>query len=159
MHKRCLYSSVTGGHFTAVFLGRSWCTASASLLVRVSDLIVDIFFCVGRLRRVLCACSEKGVCRQYGPSPLCMSCIYRLLASMVVLFRESSTLLCGLPCFLLVSKCVHLAMWLMSYEEGPHCLHTPFSEQAAVPRPPEEDGRLLQNCRGNICARKNVSRF
>ena len=102
----------SGGHFTAVLFGRSWYTAAASLLVRVSDLIIGIFSCVGRLRRVLCACSEKGVCRQYGPSPLCISCIYQLLASMAVLFRESSTSLCGLRCFLIVSKCVHLAMWL-----------------------------------------------
>ena len=66
---------------------------------KVSDLIGDVFSCVGRLRRVLCACSEKGMCRQYRPSPLCIRCIYRLLASMAVLFQESSTLVCGLRCF------------------------------------------------------------
>ena len=60
--------------FTAAFLGRSWCTAAASLLVRVSDLIIGIPPCVGRLKRVLCACSEKGVCRQYRPSPFCITC-------------------------------------------------------------------------------------
>ena len=65
-------------------LRRSWCTADASFLVRVSDFIVGIFSCVDRLRRVLCACSEKGVCRQYGLSPLCISCIYQLLASMAM---------------------------------------------------------------------------
>ena len=81
--------------------------------LRISDLIGDVFSCVGRLKRVFFACSGKGVCRQYRPSPLCISCIYRLLASMAVLFQESSTLLYGLRCFLLVSKCVHLAMWLM----------------------------------------------
>ena len=61
----------------------------------------DVLSCVGRLSmsRVLCACSEKGVCRQCRPSPLCISRIYRLLASMAVLFQESSTLLCGLRYF------------------------------------------------------------
>ena len=84
-----------------------------AFFLRISDLIGDVFSCVGRLKRVLFACSEKGVCRQYRPSPLCASCIYWLLASMAVLFQESSTLLYGLCCFLLVSKCVHLAIWMM----------------------------------------------
>ena len=60
-----------------------------------SDLRFDsrcFFPCVGRLKRVLCACSEKNVCGYYGPSPLCISCVYRLLASMAVVFRESSNL-------------------------------------------------------------------
>ena len=118
VHIRCLCSSVTGGHFTAVLIGRSWCTAAASLLVRVLDLIIGISSYVGRLRRVICACSEKGVCRQYEPSPLCTSCIYRLLASMAVLFRESSTLLCGLLCFLLVSKCRSGSAPIPSDEDG-----------------------------------------
>ena len=83
------------------------------LFFRISDLKGDVFSDVGRLKRVLFACSEKGVCRQYRPSPLCTSCIYRLLPSTAVLSQESSTLLYGLCCFLLVSKCVHLAMWLM----------------------------------------------
>ena len=65
------------------------CTAAASLLVRVSDLTVGVFSCLGRLRGVLCACSEKGLRRQYEPSPLCISCIYRFFASMAMLFRES----------------------------------------------------------------------
>ena len=89
------------------------CRLELIFFLRISDLIGDVFSCASRLKRVLFACSEKGVCRQYRPSPLCTSCIYRLLASMAVLFQESSTLLCGLCCFLLVSKCVHLAMWLM----------------------------------------------
>ena len=38
--------------------------------LRISDLIGDVFYCVGRLKRVLFVCSEKGVCRQYRPSPL-----------------------------------------------------------------------------------------
>ena len=74
--------------------------------LRISDLIGDVSSCMGRLKRVLFACSEKGVSRQYRSSPLCTSCIYQLLASMAVLFQESSTLLYGLCCFLLASKCV-----------------------------------------------------
>ena len=81
-----------------------WRCELVGLLVWVSDLIIGIFSCMGRLRRLLCACLEKGMCRQHGPSPLCISCIYQLLASMAVLFRESSTLLCGLRYFLLVSN-------------------------------------------------------
>ena len=57
------------------------------------------FHLCGRLKRVLFAFSEKGVCRQYRPSPLCISCIYQLLASMALLIQESSTLLYGLRCF------------------------------------------------------------
>ena len=74
-----------------------------SFFLRISDLIGYVFSCVGRLKRVLFPCSEKGVCRQYRPFPLCISCIYRLLASMAVLFQESSKLLCGLRCFFFFS--------------------------------------------------------
>ena len=80
------------------------------LRISFSDLKVDVSSCVGRLERVLLACLEKVGCRQYRPSPLCTSCIYRLLACMAVLFQESSTLLYGLCCFLLVSECVNLAI-------------------------------------------------
>ena len=64
----CLYSSVSDGFFTAVLLGRYWCTAR--LLIRVSDLKKGVFSCVDRLRTIVCVCSEKDACRQYGPSPL-----------------------------------------------------------------------------------------
>ena len=97
----CLCKPVTGGHFGPSSPGGLGALSpGAASLFRISDLIGDVFSCVGRLRRVLFACSEKGVCRQYRPSPLCISCIYRLLTSMAVLFQESSTLLCGLRCFL-----------------------------------------------------------
>ena len=102
-----------GRPFWSLIFARSWCTAAWSFFfLQISDLIGDVFSCVGRLKRVLFACSEKGVCRQYKPTPLCISCIYRSLASMALIFQESSTLLYGLRCFLLVSKCIHLAMWL-----------------------------------------------
>ena len=52
------------------------------------DLKGDVFPCVGRLKRVLFACSEKEGCRQYRPSHSCTSCIYRLLACMAVLFSR-----------------------------------------------------------------------
>ena len=44
--------------------------------LRISDFKGDVSSCVGRLKSVLFAWSEKGVCRQYRPSPLCASCIY-----------------------------------------------------------------------------------
>ena len=59
-----------------------------AFFLRISDLKADVFSCVDRLKRVLFACSEKGVCRQYRPSPLCKSCIYRLLSSMAALFTR-----------------------------------------------------------------------
>ena len=96
-------------HCRLVHCGLVHCRLELFFL-RISDLKGDVSSCVGRLKRVLFACPEKGLCRQYRPSPLCTSCIYRLLASMAVLFQESSTLLYGLCCFLLVSKCVQLAM-------------------------------------------------
>ena len=65
-----------------------------------SDLKGDVSSCVDRLKRVLFACSEKGGFRQYRPSLLCTSCIYRLLTCMAVLFQESSMLLYGLCYFL-----------------------------------------------------------
>ena len=110
----CLYKPVTSGHFgPSTSGGIGALPLGAFFFLRILDLIGDVFFCMGRLRRVLFACSEKGLCRQYRPSPLCISCICRLSASMAVPFQESSTLLYGLRCFLLVSKCVQLAMWLM----------------------------------------------
>ena len=68
------------------------------LRILFSDLKGDVFSCVGRLKIVLFACSEKGGCRQYRPSPMCTSCIYRLLACMAVPFQGSSKLLYGLCC-------------------------------------------------------------
>ena len=112
----CLHRPVAGGHFGPSSSGGLGALPLGALrlelsFLRISDFI-DVFSRVGRLKRVLFACSEKGMCRQHRsrPSPLCTSCIYRLLASRAVLFQESSTLLYGLSCFLLVSKCVHLAM-------------------------------------------------
>ena len=68
------------------------------LLLRIlfSELKADVFSCVGRWKIVLFVCLEKGGCRQYRPSPMCTSCIYRLLVCMVVPFQGSSTLLYGL---------------------------------------------------------------
>ena len=94
-------------------------------LVSVSDFKGDVFSCVGRLRRVLCACSEKGVCRQYRPSPLCISCIYLLLASMAVLFQESSALLCGSFSFQMCSLSdVADDLWLSLKLDVSHLLNT-----------------------------------
>ena len=92
-------------HCRLVHCGLVHCRLELFFL-RISDSI-DVFSCVGRLKRVLFASSEKGVCRQYRPSPWCIRCIYRLLASMALLFQESSTLLYGLRWFLLVSHLVN----------------------------------------------------
>ena len=108
----CLYKLAMGGHFGPSSSGGLGALTLRAFF-RISYLTGDVFSCVGKSRRVLFACSEKGVCRQYRPSPLCISCIYWLLVSMAVLFQESATLLYGLRCFLLVSKCIHLAMSLM----------------------------------------------
>ena len=101
-----------GRTFWSVLFRRSWCTAvwctTAWCIAAWSFFSADFrferrcFLLCGQIekRTVLFACSEKGVCRQYRPSPLCTSCIYRLLASMSVLFQESSTLLYGLCCYL-----------------------------------------------------------
>ena len=65
-----------GRTFWSVLFWRSWCTAAwctvawctpAWSFLGISDLIGDVFSCVGRLKRVLFACSEKGVYRQYRP--------------------------------------------------------------------------------------------
>ena len=61
-------------------------------------------------------CLEKGVCRQN--AKWTFSVVHKLHLPVVgeygVLFRESPLLLCGLRCFLLVSKCAHAGMWLMT---------------------------------------------
>ena len=85
-------------HCRLVHCGLVHCRLELFFL-RISDLKGDVSTCVGRLKRVLFACSEKGVSRQYRPSPLCISSIYRLLASLAVLFQESSTLLYGVHKF------------------------------------------------------------
>ena len=107
----CLYRPVAAGHFGpsssgglgALPLGalRLGALALETFFLRISfsDLKGDVSSCVGRLKIVLFACSEKGGCSQYRTSPLCTSCIYRLLACMAVLFQESSTLLYCLCCF------------------------------------------------------------
>ena len=93
-----------------VHCGLVRCRLKLVLRILFSDLIADVFSCVGRWKIVLFSCLGKGGCRQYRPSLLCISCIYRLLACMAVPFQGSSTLLYGMCCFLLVSKCVHLAI-------------------------------------------------
>ena len=96
-------------HCRLVHCGMVHCRLKLFFLrISFSDLKGDVSSCVGRFKRVLFACSEKGGCRQYRPSPLCTSCIYRLLACMALLFQESSTLLYGLCCFLLVSNTDHI---------------------------------------------------
>ena len=98
-------------HCRLVHCGLVRCRLKLVLLwILFSDLKADVFSCVGRWKIVLFSCLGKGGCRQYRPSPMCTSCIYRLLACMAVPFQGSSTLLYGLCCFLLVSKCAHLAM-------------------------------------------------
>ena len=80
----CLYRPVAAGHFgpsssgglVALPLG-ALRLGAFFLRISFSDL-KDVSSCVGRLKRVLFACSEKGVCRQHRSSPLCTSCIYRL---------------------------------------------------------------------------------
>ena len=55
------------------------------------------FLLCGQVENSSLLFSEKGGCRQYRPSPMCTSCIYRLQ----VPFQGSFTLLYGLCCFLL----------------------------------------------------------
>ena len=98
-------------HCRLVHCGLVRCRLKLVLLrILFSDLKADVFSCVGRWKIVLFSCLGKGGCRQYRPSPMCTSCIYRLLACMAVPFQGSSTLLYSLCSFLLVSKCAHLAM-------------------------------------------------
>ena len=81
-------------HQVFVHCGLVRCRLKLILLrILFSDLISDVFSCVGWWKIVLFSCLGKGACRQYRPSPMCTSCIYRLLACMAVPFQGFSTLL------------------------------------------------------------------
>ena len=72
------------GRPAIVLLGMSLCTNAVSL-VRILGLIRSVFSCVGRLRIVLGVCYEKVGRRQGAHSPLCISCICQLFASMAII--------------------------------------------------------------------------
>ena len=73
-------------HCRLVHCGLVHCRLNIVLRIFFSDLIADVFSGVGRWKIVLFSCLGKGGCRQYRPSPMCTSRIYRLLACMAVPF-------------------------------------------------------------------------
>ena len=99
----CLYRPVAAEHFRPSSSGGLGALPLGAL--RLGALPLEAFFSsdfIFRFERrcfLLCGQVEKsslrlfreGGCRQYKPSSLCTSCIYRLLACMAVLFQESST--------------------------------------------------------------------
>ena len=114
-----------GRPFTAVLLGSSWCTAAASLLIRISDFTIGIFSCVGRLRRVIISDVANDLCLSL---KLDVCQLYRVLNSFSVIHMYYVFLHC-------------VGLWDGGLVGDTFYLHTPFSEKkilsGSAPVPPE----------------------